>query len=250
MANEKNTQVALTNLQVVATKLHQNIFPVLADDGKEGFEKAFLVANAIDQLKQILVPEYMAPIMSLQGNKLGFKTDRDTKGGYDEATVKNCLIEAVLTGVQPVGNHFNIISSNCYLTKEGFGYLLKKMPDLWYKITPGLPRINNDKTGAAITMNIQWKFKNTDTSISEERLEVAVKTDAYTSVDGIIGKATRKARAWLFNTLTGSEIADGDITDMQDAKRHATASEIIGTRSDKLTKEAEEAIKNAGAKKV
>lgn len=31
--------------------------------------------------------------------------------------------------------------------------------------------------------------------------------------DAVIGKATRKARCWLFNTINGTEITDGDATD-------------------------------------
>src|SRR5215204_5340477 len=110
----------------LAKSLNEKVFSVLSADQLNGFEKAYLIANAIAELKSLLTPEYMKPIMQMQGNKLGFKTDKDKDGGYPEAIVKNCLIEAVLMGVQPFGNQFNIIANNTYITKEGYGYLLSK----------------------------------------------------------------------------------------------------------------------------
>ncbi|MFK5282891.1 hypothetical protein ACI3PL_25325, partial [Lacticaseibacillus paracasei] len=80
--------------------------------------------------------------MALQGNRLGFKTDKDKSGGYPESVVKNCLIEAVLLGIQPTGNQFNIIAGNMYPTKEGCGYLLNNFKGLSYNLVCSLPRIN------------------------------------------------------------------------------------------------------------
>jgi len=196
----------------LAKRLNDNVFSVIASDGLKGFEKAYLIANAAGELKKLLTPEYMKPIMDLQGNKLGFKTDKPT--GYDEATVKNCLIEAVLTGVQPFGNQFNIIAGNCYITKEGFGYLLAKFPGLTYEIIPALPRINSDKSSAAILMKVEWTLGGQSKT---RELDIPTKMNQYMGTDAVIGKATRKARAWLFSTITGTEIGDGDASEM-DAK--------------------------------
>lgn len=196
--------------QQLAKKLNENVFAVISANKMQGFEKAYLIANAVDELKKLLTPEYMKPIMALQGNKLGFKTDLDSKGGYKEDVVKNCLIEAVLTGVQPFGNQFNIIAGNCYITKEGFGYMLSNLPGLSYEIIPGLPRINQDKTSAAILMKCEWAMD----SIKKTRdLDIPVKMNSFMGTDAVIGKATRKARAWLYNTITGSEIGDGDASE-------------------------------------
>ena len=38
--------------------------------------------------------------------------------------------------------------------------------------------------------------------------------DAYTSVDALIGKATRKGRAWLASAISGIEITEGDVTEI------------------------------------
>jgi hypothetical protein len=176
----------------------------------QGFEKAFLIATAAGDLKKALTQEYMKPIMELQNNRLGFKTDK--QGGYDEATVKNCLIEAVLTGVQPFGNQFNIIAGNCYITKEGFGHLLANFPGLWYEIIPALPRVNADKNSSAIVMKIEWSLNGGPKQSRE--IDFPVKVNQYMGTDAIIGKATRKARAWLYSTITGVEVGDGDVNDI------------------------------------
>jgi hypothetical protein len=195
----------------VAKQLNRSVLSVITSDQMQGFEKAYLISDAISELKDLLTTDYMRPILQLQGNKLGFKTDKDNTGGYPAEIVKNCLIEAVLTGVQPFGNQFNIIAGNMYVTKEGFGHLLSKIPALSYKIIPELPRIKENNTGAAIVMNVEWTYHGVTKS---EKLDIPVKMNAYMGTDAVIGKATRKARCWLFNTINGTEIADGDVTDI------------------------------------
>lgn len=177
----------------------------------EGFEKAFVLADASKKLDSALTVEYMNPIMELAGSKLGFKTDKDTSGGYDMKTVKRCLIEAVLTGVNVVGNQFNIIAGNCYITKEGFGYLLKNIPGLSYSIIPELPRINSENTSAAIKMIISWTIEGAKDT---ETIDLAIRMNKFMGIDAVIGKATRKARKWLYEKITGSELGDGDVQDI------------------------------------
>jgi hypothetical protein len=201
----ENNQVEL------AKKLNSSVLSVIGVDGLLGFEKAFQIATAAQELKDLLSPDYMKPIMALQGNRLGFKTDKDNAGGYDVNVVKNCLIEAVLTGVQPFGNQFNIIAGNCYITKEGFGHLLNNWKGLNYEVIPGLPRINADKTGAAIIMKIEWSINAGQKETRD--LDIAVKMNSYMGTDAVIGKATRKARAWLHNKLSGVEVGDGDASE-------------------------------------
>lgn len=217
------TPVKTNPNQEIAKLLNSEVFTVIGQDSLVGFEKAYLIADAAGKLKALLTSEYMRPIMDLQNNRLGFKTDK--QDGYHESIVKNCLIEAVLTGVQPFGNQFNIIAGNCYITKEGFGYLLSHFPGLQYEILPSLPRINGES--AAIVMKITWTLNGNTQS---RDLDVPVKVNKFMGTDAVIGKATRKARAWLYNTINGTEIADGDIGDLDrgvgpDAKSIATEKE-------------------------
>ncbi len=196
----------------VAIELNTIVSAVTVYDETNGFEKAFQKSNAIIRIKSLLSDEYMKPIMALQGSRLGFKTDKDASGGYTMDVVKNCLIEAVLSGLQPYGNEFNIIAGNCYFTKEGLGSLLAKVPGLSYEIIPTLPRINADKTSAAAIMKIVWTYQG---KTSEREIDFAIKVNQYMGADAVIGKATRKARAWLYGTIIGTEIADGDTTDVE-----------------------------------
>ncbi len=195
----------------IALKLDTIVGAIITQSETNGFEKAYHIADGISKLKEILNKEYMKPIMALQGNRLGFKTDKDATGGYSEEIVKNCLIEAVLTGVQPYGNQFNIIAGSCYITKEGFEPLLARIPSLSYEIIPMLPRINTEKTSAAIVMKIKWTYQGVS---NEREIDFAIKVNQYMGADAVIGKAERKARAWLFKTIKGVEIGDGDTTDI------------------------------------
>lgn len=200
--------------QEVAIALDDAVFQVIGADAILGFRKAFQVANATKQLKELLNDEYLEPIMLLQGNRLGFKTDKDTSGGYAKSIVKNCLIEAVLTGVQPYMNQFNIIAGNCYVTKEGFGYLLSNIKGLKYEIIPMIPKVEG--TQATIVMRITWSIGASETEVRE--IEFVIKVNSYMGADAIIGKATRKSRAWLYNQVTGVEVGDGDAAEVEASK--------------------------------
>lgn len=213
MNAEKSTLPSIPEKQLeLAKKLNDRVFAVIGKDALQGFEKAYHIANAIGDLKTLLTPEYMKPIMALQGNKLGFKTDKDDKGGYPEEVVKNCLIEAVLTGLEPWGNQFNIISGQMYGTKEGFGALLNKTKGLKYDITPSLPRINAAKDGAAVNITITWTYGSEPEN--KKDIDFPIKMNQYMGADAVIGKATRKARAWLFNKINGTEIGEADVQDI------------------------------------
>lgn len=213
----------------VAKKLNNSVATVLGANTLLGFEKAFLIATAVSELKSLLTKEYMAPIMALQGNKLGFKTDKDKTGGYPEDVVKNCLIEAVLIGLQPFGNQFNIIAGQMYPTKEGLGHLLNNYEGLkQYDIVCNITKISQDRTSASVDADITWTINGEK---KEKRVPIPIKIDQYASVDSIIGKATRKGRAWLLSTISGIEITDGDVQD--------TEAKVVGTTITKENKEEE-----------
>lgn len=204
MSENKNTAVAL--------KLNEAVGSVLNQTNLQGFERAYATAQSIEVLKTLLTPEYMAPIMQLQGNRLGFKTDKDKSGGYPVEIVKNCLIEAVLMGLQPYGNEFNIIAGNTYATKEGVGRLLATWKGLTYSLVCGVPKPASDGKSAVVEVHIKWTVNRES---KEETLPISVKMDAYTSVDAMIGKATRKGRAWLLSAISGIEIVEADVNDAE-----------------------------------
>ena len=205
------SELAITeNQSLVSQELNNQILSVL-NNKVEGFEKAFVMSSAIMVLKERLTPEFMKPIMFLQGSNLGFKTDKDKNGGYTIEEVKSCLIDAVLLGLQPTGNEFNIIAGNMYPTRQGFGSLLEKISGLSYSIVYSNPIFSADKNSANVKCLIKWDLNNKKL---EQHIEFPIKSNSYASADAILGKAERKARRWLFNKVKGTDIPDGDVTEI------------------------------------
>lgn len=190
-----------------------------------GFQKAFVMSSAIDVIREQLSDEYMKPIMALQGSSLGFKTDLDTikekvgtkwvtkKGeGYPLEIVRDCLIEAVFLGLEVTGNQFNIIGGNMYPTREGFGALLDKMKGLKKNFSyKNISQPSGQKV-ANVIVQIDWQFEGE--SAQKQTIDFPIKSNEYTSYDALIGKAERKAKRWLYNTIKGTDISDGDVNDI------------------------------------
>jgi hypothetical protein len=208
---------------------------LIAQKEASQFRKMAMVAGAIQGLRALLIPKVMEPIMALQGTSIGFRTDKDTKGGYDVDTVKDCLIEATLNGVFPVGNEFNIIAGKCYITKEGFGHKLRDISGLSYTLTPGIPVMKNG--GAIITINVEWTY-NGKPKVKD--LELAIRVNSGMGTDAIIGKAIRKARAWLFTAVTGQEVGEGDVSDLDVIDVKATDAESPFEKQPKETADAKD----------
>lgn len=212
MSEQKQTsgKLALSNLEI-AKKQDEIVLSVVSEKALSGFQKAYLVSDAIGKLKELLNDEYMKPIVALQGSKLGFVTDKDKSGGYDIQTVRMCLIEAVLKGYKPYGNEFNIIAGNMYPTKEGLENRLNSWEGLKYSVISNIKNISADKTSALIESTVKWEINGVE---NKEIIPIPLKITAYTSVDAMIGKAKRKACAWLLSNLTGESVTDGDVSEI------------------------------------
>mgnify|MGYP001072536423 CR=1 FL=1 len=208
---ETKEEKASTALPMVASDAVINALDKCVDAGllahaeTSSFRRTLTLASAIGELRSLLTPKVMEPIMNLQNTSLGFKTDQPA--GYQVDIVRDCLIEACLNGVYPVGNEFNIICRQCYITKEGFAHKLRDVQGLSYTITPGIPRAHGEN-GAVQPMTIEWTYNGKN---NVKAMEFAIRVNRMMGADAIIGKATRKARAWLFTTITGQEVGDGDV---------------------------------------
>ena len=208
MATKKN-EVAKVDAAVVEA-LDSAIERGIAAQGMAGrMSRALAVAGAMQDLRRAMdAPGVMDSIMSLQGTSLGFRTDKDSSGGYPVDVVRDCGIDAALQGCYHVGNEFNIIAGRCYITKEGMGRKLSSIDGLGYSITPGIPKMAGQ--GAVQPMEVSWKYKG---QTGQKTIEVCVRVNQGMGADAIVGKATRKARAWLFQHITGQEVPDGEIGD-------------------------------------
>jgi hypothetical protein len=217
---EKKNELAIIPGLDVAEKLNNSVQMVLGQQGLVGFSKAYHMAEGFRQLKSLLTDEYMKPIMDLQGSRLGFRTDKDRLPdgrpgpGYPVDVVRACLIEGVLMGLQPCGNQINIIGGNMYPTKEGIGSWLNNCKGLKHEIICSLPQINQDGKSAAVNAKIKWSFGGEE---NETIVPIPIRVNTGMGVDAIMGKATRKARAWLMSRVSGVEVTDADVED-QDAK--------------------------------
>lgn len=212
------------NFLSVSKVIDSQISTVLASN-VNGFQKAFVMSSAIDIIKDQLTDEYMKPIMALQGSSLGFKTDQDTvkekangkwvtkKGeGYPMEIVRECLIEAIFLGLEVTGNQFNIIGGNMYPTREGFGASLDKIKGLKKNFEYKNIQQPTGQKVAYVTVNITWQLEGE--SAQKQTIEFPIKSNEYTSYDALIGKAERKAKRWLYNTIKGTDISDGDVNDI------------------------------------
>ena len=200
MANE----LAIANETVAALdKAAEN--GIIAQREASQFKRTLLVSTAMGELQNLLTPKIMAPIMNLQNKSLGFRTDNPN--GYPVDVVRDCLIEATLKGVYPVGNEFNILAGRCYITKEGYFHKLKDIPHFRWIEVPGIPR-NVAENGALVKVALEWTHNGKQ---GAKDLELAIRVNRGMGTDAIIGKAIRKARAWLYTTITGQEIGDGEV---------------------------------------
>lgn len=227
------------------------------------FSQAITMANAIKEIRASLSIDVMnEAIMPLMNTKLGFRTDKDpsrpvwkkgkdgkwaevTPEPYTVETVRECLIEATLRGVPPVGNCWNIISSQTYITKEGFWHLIgKKIEGLTdFKISIGVPKMikpagdarnasDEEAKGALVPCFATWRLHGKEDRVERE---IPIRVNAQMGADAIMGKAERKILAAAYAQITGTVLGDADATesdappmrDASPAKAAAVTSEPI-----------------------
>ncbi len=221
----KVSETQIENLQTIEKQV-QELGLAKIDSG---FQKAFAVSTATQNLRQALTSEVMSPIMQMQGSSLGFRTDYDSKGGYGEDVVKEALIEAVLRGVQPAGNQFNIIAGRCYITREGFAYLLKNLSGFTdYK--PNYDILEMKPGRAKVNCKATWKMNGKNDSVD---CVIPIRVNGNMGADAVIGKAARKLMARVYFQATGTDITDGEaetitVESQPEPSKPITADELYG----------------------
>lgn len=158
-------------------------------------------------------------VMPMMNTPLGFLTDKDPtrsskcKAAYPPAVVRECVIDAFMLGVGPVGNEFNIISGKVYITKAGFARKIKSVRgfrDLLIDLDPPEKRGG----GVVVKATATWIHNSVPGKITRT---FPIKTDQYSSGDQTLGKAERKilAAVWAHVTQNEWRIPDGDVGDLQ-----------------------------------
>lgn len=183
--------------------------------------RAVHVAKAIKDLEASLTREIMDEIMPLMNTSLGFLTDKDPSKGdepYPMAVVRKVMVEAIIFGVLPTNNEFNIIAGNFYCAKNGFRRKVREIPGLTdLKINIKVPTMKNG--GALVDCSATWKLNGKAMSIGideTDKCTIPVRVNRMQGTDAIIGKAERKLLARIYGRATGSEVTipDGEIDDL------------------------------------
>ena len=191
------------------------------------FARTIAYGMAVAELREALNEKVMKALMKLKNSKMGFRTDEGPKvGPYSMDVVRDAVIEAATLGLQCVGNQFNILGGNMYVTKEGFTFLLRqlvkagRLQDMRFVYHPA--EIKESSTqGVSRSGDVYQKIEREglvkvevscvfDGKPVNECLEFVIRVNAGMSQDAVLGKAERKAKAWLFNYLTDQCVSDGE----------------------------------------
>lgn len=182
------------------------------------------LARGIKALQNVLAKEavesYFVP---LQNTALGFLTDKPE--GYAWNVVRDCVIEAMLRGFRPIGNEMNIISGRFYGAKNGFERVVREYPDLSrLQYDLAVPVLAGDK-GALVAFRASWFLAGEEMELIGAApgegqymdTRIPVKVNSGMGPDAILGKATRKMFARIYNRISGVETIDGDPGDAMPA---------------------------------
>lgn len=172
--------------------------------------RTVVMAQAAQLLRERLTPAIMNDFRALMNTPLGFRTDRGKNPGdktYDDATVKDILIQSLIRGLRPTGNEFNIIAGNLYITKEGYRRLLKEFPGLTnLSIDVGTPKAHGE--GAIVPCKAKWLMNGQPQEMDcTGEFSIAVKGSG---VDLLVGKAESKMLRRVFMRVAGSDLAAPD----------------------------------------
>ncbi len=193
----------------------------LVGGGAANFEQSLAAADAMALLLEEMKP-HMPRVMKLMNTSLGFKTDKDPAKAkpnqpvvpYSEEVVRHAVVNALLRGVQLLGNQFNVIAGGSYITKEGYSYLLKKLPGFSdFQPIVGVPK-KVESIGTCVSCKATWKLNGVPGSIgTPDPIVIPVKVDDWTTNDAVIGKATRKFYKRVYDQITGCDTPDGEVGD-------------------------------------
>ena len=190
---KQNPQERMVNICREADKLQ------ITQDLAINVANSFTAANVMLALRETMtdqvVERYFRP---LAGQKFGFRTDRNN---YPTEVLRSCIIDAILLGLAPTGNQFNIISGNCYPTKEGYTNLLKKI-GVEYKIEI-LPNMSQDNSYAIMPCRVTYTY-GTAKNVKWDK-DIVIPKKGNENYDLLAGKANKRIKQALYEYLTGTD---------------------------------------------
>jgi len=176
-------------------------------------ERTLTLADSMEIMRQNFNGAILGRMKRLANTPLGFLTDRpDQTKAYHDDVVRDCVIEAMLRGAQPIGNEFNIIAGRCYLTKQFFERQLRTFSGLTeLRLVEGVPSTHQQSGGALVPYRASWLLNGApdeiicDLNADGTDTRIAVRVNAGMGVDAILGKAKRKMLARIYARITGSD---------------------------------------------
>jgi hypothetical protein len=177
-------------------------------------QRTLTLAQGMQELRELIDGPVLDRFKSLTDSPLGFLTDHAGKAPYSDIIIRDCVIEAMLRGAQPIGNEFNIIAGRCYLTKQFYERAVRDWEGLSeLRLVEGVPYLQTN--GALVAMTANWKLHGRTDSIECVKTEnadarIAVRVNAGMGTDAILGKAKRKLLARVYARISGSTWAESD----------------------------------------
>jgi len=201
---------AIVSVQAAADRYNLSTLAAL-----QGVERAMMLADGIAELRALVAP-LMPKILRLMNTPLGFDTDRNPKKGdavepYSAEVVTDCVVEALLRGLQIAGNEFNIIAGKCYTTQSGYKRITRDLPgitDLDYAISPSFVLGGH----TCCRVRAEWKYGGKKMFLRDTKGEggrvYAIRVNKGMGVDAIMGKAERRMFKSIFELCTGTEFSE------------------------------------------
>lgn len=182
--------------------------------------RAIMIADRMTELRKLLTEKVLEGVAGLAGTDIGFRTDKDNKGGYEMDVIRDVTIEATLRGYRMIGNEVNVIAGRFYATRNGLERKVREFPGLRdLKLTAGVPHKMSE--GALVEYHAEWKLNGTEDRIDCQQdgpsdTRIAVRVNAGMGTDAILGKAERKMLARIYTRLTGSAQSAGEAEEEPD----------------------------------
>jgi hypothetical protein len=191
------------------------------------FAQELALAQSVTQLRELLTPDVMQPVLALMNTDLGFATDRDPKKAknpvqpYGMETVRECFIESKLRGFHSVGNEWNIIAGKFYACQGGFKRKVRELTGGTFEHSFDVPVWSQQQTGKTrVKARATWTYNGKKADIGvrpEDPCELVVKVNEYMGDDGVLGKALRKLLKLVYERITGQSVNDGDANEANSA---------------------------------
>jgi hypothetical protein len=195
-------------------KVSQGFFAEMRDKQLPAVQKAVDLARCIRILRQLMSRPIMEELfMPLMNSALGFLTDKGTERSKDRTpyaveVVRDCLIDALLSGFKPTGNEFNIIAGRAMGVLNGWRRLCEELPGLTdLDVRPGTVQMKEGR--AFVRMAASWKLAEVRGQLLDGEGKPGIVFEIPTSggfsgPDALVGKATRRTYKAIYQKLTGT----------------------------------------------